>query len=174
MISIASRYNLLQTLLLDIAFTLVVLFVPTLSHLTGFPFYIFEPMRLIIIPYLVFTKNKNAYFLALALPLFSYVFAGHPALFKMPLVAIDLFVNVALLYFFIGKKLNIYLSLALSIIISKVVYYSLKAIFVYFGLLANGLIETPLLYQSFNIIILLIVLLVYILVKKKKDFNLNK
>ena len=174
MVSIASKYKLVETILFNLVFTLIILFVPTLSHLTGFPFYIFEPMRLIIITYLIFTKSKNAYFLAITLPLFSYLFAGHPTLFKMPLVAIDLVVNVAFLYFLSRKKVNIYLSLALSIILGKIVYYVLKTLFVYFGLLVNGVVETPLLYQSLNIFILLIILLVYILVKKKTGYNLNK
>ena len=60
------------------------------------------------------------------------------------------------------------------IILGKIVYYVLKTLFVYFGLLVNGVVETPLLYQSLNIFILLIILLVYILVKKKTGYNLNK
>lgn len=50
-------------------------------------------MRLLVISYLIYTKNNNAYFLAIALPVFSFLFAGHPTLFKFPHEAMDLILN---------------------------------------------------------------------------------
>jgi hypothetical protein len=169
MVTLVKKYNYLQIAIFDLIFIAIVLFIPTLSHLIGFPFYIFEPMRLLIISYLIFTKSKNAYFLAIALPIFSFVFAGHPTLFKMPLVAMDLVLNIAFYNFLLKKQLNIFVSIVLSVIISKAIYYSLKAIFIYSGLLVNGLVETNINYQIINLIILLVIAFIYLKGRKKAE-----
>ncbi|NOU18355.1 MAG: hypothetical protein HOO91_12435 [Bacteroidales bacterium] len=168
MLTLVKKHNHLQIVIFDFISIIVILFVPTVSHLTGFPFYIFEPMRLLVISYLIFSKNKNSYFLAILLPLFSFIFAGHPSLFKLPLVTIDLLLNVAFLNILLTKRFNIYFSIILSVIISKVVYYSLKAIFIYVGLLVNGLVETNIIYQIANLLILLGISFIYV---KKSNRN---
>jgi hypothetical protein len=157
MIAIVKGNSFLRTLALDMLLTAVVLLVPVISHMTGFPFYVFEPMRLLILSYLIFKGSKNAYFLSLSLPLFSFIFSGHPVLFKMPLVALDLFLNVFFFTLLYKKRFNLYLSVGLSVILSKTVYYSLKYLFVSLGLLANGLFETGIFFQGLNLSILLII-----------------
>jgi hypothetical protein len=154
MIALVKKYIDLRTVLLDLLFTAIVLLVPTLSHLTGFPFYVFEPMRLLVISYLLFTRSKNSYFLAISLPLFSFLVAGHPVLFKMPLVAIDLLLNVAIFNFLSRKWMNIYFSVIFSVLLSKIVYYLLKSTFISLGFLGSGLFETSIYYQLFNVAIL--------------------
>jgi hypothetical protein len=135
--------------------------------MTGFPFYLFEPMRLLILSYLLFTNNKhNSYFLAIFLPLISFLIAGHPTLFKMPLVSLDLIVNLVVFSAFLSKKLNIYFSITFSIIISKMIYYLFKILFVNVGLLHSGYVETDVIYQIFNILILVLIAAVFSKIKK--------
>ena len=51
---------------------------PTLSHLVSFPIYYSEPVRIFLIFTMVHTQKKNAYVLALTLPLFSFLVSSHP------------------------------------------------------------------------------------------------
>jgi hypothetical protein len=163
------KHEYFQVLIFNIVSITIVLLTPTISHIIMFPVYIFEPMRLIILSSIIYNnnKNKNAYFLAILLPLFSFVIAGHPSIYKLPLVSIDLLVNITIFNILIGKRLNLYLSLFLSILISKAIYYFLKSIFIHFGLLANGLIETNIIFQVINVLLVLIAAIICIRLKNK-------
>jgi hypothetical protein len=171
MITLIRTRQYFSIILFNLLATLIIVFTPTISHLTGFPFYKFEPMRLIIIGYILWNKNYNAYFLAITLPLFSFLLAGHPVIHKMPLVAIDLFLNVAFINFFLSRKFNIYFTIGLSVILSKIVYYLLKYFFINLGLLDNRLIDTSIIYQVVNVLILLIVTFAF--ATRKERFQEN-
>lgn len=139
--------------------------VPTLSHLTSIPFYRFEPMRCVLLLCLLFTgSKKNAYVMALTLPLFSFLVGGHPVLAKALLMAFELSANV-LIFDILSRKVQCLairgsggwgdsgdrggairgsagwsgaIAMLLSIAASKALYYAVK-----FGCLSLGLLDGP-------------------------------
>jgi hypothetical protein len=138
-----------RTILIDVAILIAIYFIPALSHIAPFPLYLLDPMRIFMLAGYVLTRqNTNAYLLALTIPLFSALVTGHPPLFKAILISIELAVNVLLFVQLLNRtKLHMALALFLSIIGSKLVYYTLKFIFINFGLVEGGLITTGLWMQ---------------------------
>ena len=144
-----AQLKLGKIILIDIAILTTLYFVPTLSHLTSIPLYLFEPMRIMVLMGLLLGTNKtNAYFLALTLPIFSFFMSGHPVFPKNILIATELMTNV-FLFVLLSQKLqywkkrySIFISMFLSIFLSKIIYYGLKYLFIYFGMLGMGLIST--------------------------------
>ena len=131
----------------DAAAVLFVFAVPALSHLTSVPFYLLDPMRMAVLGALLFSKNwKNALVLALALPLFSFAVSGHPVYPKFLLIAAELSVNV-LLFAWLSRKMNAGIAAFVSILLSKVLYYGLKAAVLSAGLLQADLISTTIWWQ---------------------------
>ena len=96
---------------------------------------------------LVHTQKRNAYLIALTLPLFSLIISAHPAVIKTVLIAGELSLNVWL--FFELKKIfsHTFVAAFLSIIISKLIYYAAKALLISGSLLQGELISTPLYLQ---------------------------
>lgn len=135
-------------ILLDLIALLLVYFLPALSHVTTFPFYIIEPFRLMVLVSLVVMNNKhNALLLALTLPLFSFIIATHPLFAKAMLISIEMVVNV-FVYTWLIKKINKpFWVILISIVVSKAGYYLLKYGFISMGLLSMSLVSTSLLVQ---------------------------
>lgn len=133
----------------DILVLGLVYFIPALSHLSPFPLYYLDPMRLLLFTgYLISRNNTNAYLLAVTIPLFSTLVAGHPPFYKAILIMVELLVNITLLHFLLTKtKWHVILALFVSIIASKIMYYACKYIFIRIGLIEPGLITTSLLVQ---------------------------
>jgi hypothetical protein len=113
----------LRTVLFDSLGILVILLIPAISHLTAFPVYYFEPMRIMIILALLFTSRPNAYSLAIALPLFSYLVSGHPFPLKMVIIIAELLLNVWLFVSILRISRMPFLSMFSSILLSKVFCY---------------------------------------------------
>ena len=136
--------------LTDAAALLFIYLVPTLSHLTAVPFYLIDPMRLAVLGALLATKNwKNALVLAVTLPLFSSLVGMHPIFPKCVLIAVELAANVLLFVWLArvfgkgaGSGLCIGAAAFVSIILSKALYYALKAAVLYAGFLQMELIST--------------------------------
>lgn len=151
---ITTTYRLARTLtlpaiLLDIAAILLIYFLPALSHLIGFPLYLIEPMRIAIILAMLHTRPANAYILALSLPAFSFAVSAHPHILKALLISVELLINVWLFLLLKKKFRNLAGAVLFSIIISKGVYYLLKAMLLSALLLPNGpLVSTPLWVQA--------------------------
>ena len=137
----------LITVLLDISALAFVFFVPAISHLISLPIYLIEPMRLMLILSLVHTTKKNAYLLALTLPLFSFIISAHPELPKMILIVLELSLNVFLFYLFVNKIKQFFLSILLSIIISKIFYYITKFSLIKLAVINSELFSTPIYIQ---------------------------
>ena len=126
-------------IILDMMFIGVLYLVPTLSHLTSIPFYRFEPMRCALLLNLLFTGNKkNAYIMAVTLPLFSFFVGGHPVFAKAILMAAELSANVFLFDILSRKLQNAAIAMFLSILASKVFYYIIK-----FGIISIGFLDGP-------------------------------
>ena len=142
-----NQRNTIISVLIDIVALGFIYLVPTISHLLSLPVYLIEPMRLMLVIALVHTSKKNAYLLALTLPLFSFLVSAHPALPKMILISFELALNV-FLFFQLSKKIkNIFPVILLSIVISKLVYYVIKFGMIELTILNSGLISTPILIQ---------------------------
>jgi len=138
-----------RNITVDIVIFACIFFIPALSHVAPFPLYLLDPMRILLFAgYLLTRQNANAYILALAIPLFSALVTGHPPFFKAVLISAELVINLLLFVKLINNtKLHVALSLFLSMVVSKLVYYSLKFAFIHIGLIEGGLITTNLWIQ---------------------------
>lgn len=134
--------------ILDVIGIAFVYFIPSISHLFSFPVYMFEPMRIILILALVHSTKRNAYLLALTLPLFSFVTASHPVFIKALLITSEMFLNVWLFYFLSKKTSNLFYAGFGSIILSKVFYYAGKFLLIKMALFNTGLVDTPIIIQA--------------------------
>ncbi|HSW54462.1 MAG TPA: hypothetical protein VLH59_05170 [Ignavibacteriaceae bacterium] len=110
-------------------------------------------MRVIIIISLVHTSRNNSYLLAVLLPLISFAFANHPSIAKTFILSGDLLLNIFLFYI-LKRWYNVFLSMALSIILSKLAYYLAKYLLIQFSMIDGGLISTPLYIQLIIIVVL--------------------
>lgn len=130
-------------------------FVPTLSHLTALPLYQFEPMRCVLLLNLFIVWNKrNAYVMAITLPLFSYIVGNHPVMVKSLIMAVELTINI-FLFDIMSKRISYQAgSMFLSIIASKLFYYGLKSICISFGLLSTAIVDTNIYIQLIVTIII--------------------
>lgn len=145
---------------------LVIYLTPVFSHLISLPVYLIEPMRLMLILAIVHTSYKNAYLLALSLPLFSFLLSGHPSIIKTSLITGELVLNVFLFYQLQKVFSKGFITAILSIVLSKIIYYVFKFAFIQFPFMNTEVFSTPIYIQ----IVMMIVFssYVYILGKKMK------
>ncbi|MFA7228928.1 MAG: hypothetical protein WC061_07830 [Melioribacteraceae bacterium] len=141
-----SKYDY-KTVIFDIIALAAVTFTPALSHLTSIPFYLLEPMRIILLLSIVYTSRKNVYLLTLALPLFSFIISAHPSVIKSLLITSEMALNIFLFFFLAGYFKNSFTRAVSSIIVSKIYYYLLKFSLISFGLINTELISTPIILQ---------------------------
>lgn len=172
-LSINSARKYMSSYIIDFIALLCIYLIPTLSHLTGLPFYLFEPMRIFIILALLHSNKTNAYILAFTLPIFSFAIATHPVFLKSIIISVELALNVFLYHLFMQKKITGYLSILFSVIISKVFYYLLKFILIQFLFIQSELVSTPIYIQVITTAIFC--LYGYILFKiKRQKLKRNK
>lgn len=132
-----------KLLLYDFIVLSFVYFLPALSHAFALPLYLLEPMRFVLIFSLFSTSRKNVFFLALSMPLFSYVSSGHPLLIKSLLISFELLIN-AVIFFRLNKSWDSpVFSVLVSVLASKILYYIFKYLLLTFGLLDGNLISSP-------------------------------
>lgn len=144
----------IKNIVFDLVALLAIYLVPAVSHLLSFPVYYLEPMRIMLILAVAHTSRKNAYLIALTLPLFSFLISAHPSLIKTSLITGELLLNVWLFFFLSEKLSHKTLSIFLSIIASKIFYYLIKFLLITFALMSGDLISTPLYIQILMIIVL--------------------
>lgn len=150
---IAIKSNI-KTYLIDFFLLLSIYFLPAISHLFAFPIYYLDPMRIALVVALIYTSKKNTYIIALTLPLFSFIISSHPQILKSFLLSAELIINLSCFFLLKEKLKNLFASLFISIVISKVIYYSLKFVLIYFALLNDKLFSTPFYFQLISVIIL--------------------
>ena len=153
-LSIIDFKSNIKTYLIDFSLLLLIYFLPAISHLLAFPVYYLDPMRIALVVALIHTSKKNAYIIALTLPLFSFFISSHPQILKSFLLSAELIINLSLFFFLKEKVKNVFASLFISIIISKVIYYLLKFALIYFTLLNDKLFSTPFYFQLISAIML--------------------
>lgn len=114
--------------LFDLLAVTLVVFTPALSHLASVPVWMLEPMRVMVILALLFTKPANAFLLAVILPLCSWLTSGHPEPLKMAVIMVELCANAAV--FLVLKQMfrNAFLPVLISIVASKIFCYLLYLI----------------------------------------------
>ena len=109
-------------------------------------------MRVAVLGALLVSKDwRNGLALALTLPLFSFAVSGHPVFPKFLLIAAELSVNVLLFVWLsrvfgrrFGSRVAVGAAAFLSILLSKVLYYGLKALVLTAGLMQSELVATAL------------------------------
>ena len=137
----------IKTYLIDFSLLLMIYFLPALSHMFAFPVYYLDPMRIAMVIALIHTSKKNAYIIALTLPIFSFIISSHPQFLKSFLLSSELVINIFLFFLLKEKFKNVFTSLFISIIISKVIYYLLKFVFLSVGFIDDKLFSTPIYFQ---------------------------
>jgi hypothetical protein len=160
-------YSKIRTFIFDILALFAIYLVPAISHLFSFPVYYLEPMRIIMILAIAYTSRKNAYLIALTLPIFSLLISAHPSLIKSFLVTGELLLNVWLFSFLLEKFSNKTTSIFLSILISKCCYYLVKYLLINTAVMSGDLISTPLYIQ----VIMMFIMsgYIYLISYSKKD-----
>lgn len=135
-----------RILLTDIGVLTAVYFIPALAHVTPFPLYYLDPMRLLLMAgYLLSRHGGNAALLALTIPLFSSWITGHPPFAKAVLIGVELLVNITLLHAAITRlRAPVLLLVFSSIVVSKLMYYAAKALFIQWGWIQDKVIATGL------------------------------
>lgn len=134
-------------LLLDVLAILLIYLLPSLSHLTSLQLYKFEPMRIVLLVNLLLIKDwRNAYIMAITLPLFSFVVGSHPVFVKAVLMAFELVANVYL-FSKMSRWLNSGVAMFFSIVLSKLLYYVVKFFIISIGLMLTTMVSTSLAIQ---------------------------
>lgn len=124
-------------------------FVVILTHLTPYPVYLFEPIRVILIS-IIFIKDKKIILsLVLVYPFINYLFTLHPSLYKTILIVSELFLNFSLFYYLLNVLKNSFFAMFVSILVSKLVYYILKYLLTINYILNGEIISTPIIIQFF-------------------------
>jgi len=104
----------IRTVVVDFLALSVIYLLPTMSHLTGIPFYYLEPMRIVVLLSLLFTNRWNSLLLAVFLS-----------------IAISKIVYYLLKYAFIQSNLvdgalvttSLYIQIMLTVVLSFVVAF---------------------------------------------------
>lgn len=146
--AVASLTRYRDAILIDVMLLTGLYLLPSFSHLTSWPLYKFEPMRIALIIALLFTHRVNAYMIAFTIPLVSAVITGHPEPFKALLMGIEFSVLVAAYGHLVQRaEMPPFLALAIAILAGKALYYALKFLSLSAGLLDGTLISTPVMTQ---------------------------
>lgn len=133
-----------NTFLIDVVLLAALYLLPSVSHVTALPLYMFEPMRVALIIAMLFTNRANAYIIAFTIPLASAMITGHPEPFKALLMGIEFSIIVACYGYLVQMvRLPAFGALTAAIITGKVVYYTMKFAALGTGLLTGSLISTP-------------------------------
>ncbi len=139
--------EIVKSIIFDASALLFIFFVPAISHMLSVPVYFIEPMRLALILMLLHTTKRNAYIIALTLPLFSFLVSAHPIPPKMMLITAELVLNVFLFYLFVNKLKSVPAAILTSIIGSKAFYYLIKFGLINTAILSSGLVGIPIYMQ---------------------------
>ena len=147
-ITAIKQQSLWRTAIIDLSLLAAACLVPTFSHLTALPLNQFNPMLLCLLAGMLLVKDRrNAYLLAVLLPVFSMLVVGMPSGAKSLLMAAEYLSAVALFGWISGKmgsrKSQVFVAMVAALLASKVVFYALKAVV----LAPAVLITTPVMLQ---------------------------
>ncbi|MBR3412305.1 MAG: hypothetical protein IKG81_06425 [Bacteroidales bacterium] len=142
----------LRTLSIDLVLLSAACLVPTASHLLAWPIYQLNPMLLMLLAGMLLVRDRrNAYLMAVLLPMVSMLAVGMPT----PLKALCMSAEFATVVFLSGimrswntKFLTSFGSMALAVVGGKCVYYLLKALIISPAVL----VSTPLWIQGLSVL----------------------
>lgn len=137
----------IKSIIFDLIALSVITLTPALSHLFSIPFYLLEPMRIMLLISLFHTSKKNAFILSFVLPFFSLIISSHPSFPKAVLISTELMLNVYLFFLLSQKFNNSFIAMFLSIVLSKFYYYAIKFLLVSLGLMTGEIVSTPIYLQ---------------------------
>ena len=143
-----------RVLIIDIIALCFVYLAPTFSHILNLPVYYLDPRRLMVFLIIIHTNKRNSYLIAATLPLISFFISSHPNLIKSVNMSAELLINVWLFFELSRIFRNKFVPAAISIFISKAVYYLLKYLLISFSLISADFISTPLYYQLIVVFII--------------------
>lgn len=151
---------------IDVLLLGVMCLVPTFSHLTTLSLSALDPMRIALLAgMLLVTDRRNAYLLAVALPLVSCALCGMPTPAKALIMAVELSANVALFSLLSDKmNLKVFPAMLLSIVGAKVVYYALKAL-----VLSPAVLVSTSLWLQLALTMVFAIIFATVIKKRKSD-----
>lgn len=158
-----SYKDFVMAAILDTIAISLILFIPAISHLVAYPLHAFEPMRIILFGVILLMPHKkwNAITLAALLPIVSFLVSGHPLFPKNIVMSGELVLNVALLFLFVNITGKYSVSVLLSMLASKVVYYISKFLLIYYGALHVEMFSTSIYFQMIVIAVFSLAFLQY-------------
>ena len=156
-----------NSIIFDLFALIVITLLPPLSHMFSIRFYMLEPMRVMLVLSFVHTTKRNAFILSVLLPLFSFLISSNTLLLKMILIGSELTLNVWLFYLIQKKLNNDFMSMLLSILLSKIYYYLMKMGLIATGLLSGNIFDTPFYLQA--IVALALSLYTFLILKGMKS-----
>lgn len=113
---------------LDAALVAVACLIPAASHLLALPLYMLNPMLALLLAAMLLGRDwRNSLALAVLLPLASCLLTGMPALPKMLCMMAEL-ATVAGLFSMLQRRWSALPAVLVSVLVSKAVYYALKAV----------------------------------------------
>jgi hypothetical protein len=159
----------IRTAITDIMALVFVGIVPAASHLFNTPIYFIEPMRIMLVLALLYSSRWNAYALAIALPLFSFLISGHPAQVKMMIIMAELVLNAWLFLQFYRNTKKAFLSTFGSIILSKLFCYAIYLVVFSMAFVKEEAETTFLIAQA--ILTLLLSIMVWLIFYRRQSKN---
>ncbi len=129
-VSVSKTKGLMRVAAVDILLIGLMIIVPTVSHALSFPLYKLNPMLLCLLAgMLIVRDHRNAFLLALLLPLVPMIVTGMPAPAKSVCMIGELLAIVGTYQLF-EKKMPVFLAMMSAILTGKVFYYLLKAVLI--------------------------------------------
>jgi hypothetical protein len=169
-LALSNKSKSISYLVTDIIVICFIYLLPSLSHLTSIPFYLFEPMRLALVFCIISTNKKNSILIALTLPVVSIVLTSHPAIAKGIIITSELLINLIVFYFLVARIRNKFIAMFISILMAKICYYSLKYISINIGIINGDLVSTPILIQLIMIVLLSMVVGIFF-IKNRESYT---
>ncbi|NQV40753.1 MAG: hypothetical protein HQ506_00225 [Candidatus Marinimicrobia bacterium] len=146
--------SLARTILIDalvlVSFYLTIVF----AHLLPFPLYKLDPMKILVLITVVYSNRGNALGMAAALPILSFLSTGHPVFPKFMIMSLELIVFAFVFIALSQNKSSGLVTFLGAVLISKGVYYLIKAGAIALGFLDQVLISTDLYTQIQALVIL--------------------
>ncbi len=125
---LVKKESLIRTVLIDTVLLAFMCLVPALSHVMALPLYKLNPMLLCLLAGMFLTTDRrNAFLLALLLPMVSAWITGMPTPLKELCMSAEL-VTVVSVFSLAEKKLLVFPSILAAIVLGKGVFYLLKAL----------------------------------------------
>ena len=147
MSTLALDRPIVRTMSLNVLLCAGVVAIPALSHALALPLYRLEPMRLLLFAAILFSGRRNALVMAVAMPLVSFLTSGHPVFPKVLLIQGELVINTLIFFALCRNAKHFAPAAAISVLVSKIVYYGAKFILIKTALMDGRLVATPWPYQ---------------------------